>query len=54
MLQELLNCDTHVADDLAEKEGRDVPPSVNRHRSAASVGVPELLVGPPLPDLLDS
>jgi hypothetical protein len=53
MFEELLGREVHTTDDLAEKKRRDVPPAVNRDRRAPTVGVPELLVRPPLPDLLE-
>jgi len=54
MLQELIDRDAYIADDLAEKERRDIPPSVNWHRRAASIRVPKLLMGAPLPDLFEA
>jgi hypothetical protein len=51
VLQKLLDGCAHIPNNLAEKKWRDVSTTVNRHRRASTIGVTELLVGAPLPDL---
>lgn len=53
-LEKLLGGQSNVFDDPAEKNRRDVTTAVDWNSSLAAVWMTELLVGTPLPDLLEA
>lgn len=54
MLEEFLRTKIDVLEDLAKKSWGDVASTVNRNRRSTAIGMPKLLMGPSLPDLLES
>lgn len=53
-LKEFLDCESNIFCYLSEKYRGYIPSTVKVYRRGATIGMPELLVGPPLSDFLES